>query len=116
MKFDTSYLNGKAGKIVFISAKEGDGKDELEKAVTELLGTKDFNPSEGILSTERQREATQKALNSVRDAVNTLTFGFSLDAVTVCVEDAIENLLSLTGENLSETVVNEVFHNFCLGK
>lgn len=116
MKFDTSYLNDKAGKIVFISAKEGDGKDELEKAVTELLGTKDFNPSEGILSTERQREATQKALNCVRDAVNTLTFGFSLDAVTVCIEDAIENLLSLTGENLSETVVNEVFHNFCLGK
>ncbi len=116
LKFDTSYLNEKIGKIVYISAKEGDGKDDLEQAVTELLGTKDFNPSEGILSTERQREATQKALNSVRDAVNTLTFGYSLDAVTVCVEDAIESLLSLTGENLSETVVNEVFHNFCLGK
>ena len=42
--------------------------------------------------------------------------GFSFDAVTVCVEEAIDCLLQLTGENVSDAVVDDVFHSFCVGK
>ena len=42
--------------------------------------------------------------------------GMTFDAVTVSLEEAIENLLELTGERVSEVVVDNVFHNFCVGK
>ena len=42
--------------------------------------------------------------------------GMTYDAVTVSLEDAISCILELTGERVSETVVNRVFHNFCVGK
>ncbi|MDO5123888.1 MAG: tRNA uridine-5-carboxymethylaminomethyl(34) synthesis GTPase MnmE [Eubacteriales bacterium] len=114
--FDDSYIKENIKSVVYLSAKEGDGREELENALISTLGTADFNPSEGILSSERERQAVINAVNALTDAENTLTFGFSLDAVTVCIEEAIEVLLTLTGENISDEIVDKVFHNFCLGK
>ena len=42
--------------------------------------------------------------------------GLGLDAVSVCVDDALDALCELTGENASEAVINEVFEKFCVGK
>ena len=42
--------------------------------------------------------------------------GLGLDAVSVCVDDALDALCELTGENASEAVINEVFERFCVGK
>ena len=39
-----------------------------------------------------------------------------VDAVSVCVDDALDALCDLTGENASENVINEVFERFCVGK
>ena len=39
-----------------------------------------------------------------------------LDAVTVLLEEAADALLTLTGERVSEAVVNDVFARFCVGK
>lgn len=115
-KIDIDYIADKIKHIVYISAKNGDGKQELEDAIAEVSGTKDFDPSVGILSSERQRTAAAEALSAVQEAQNTLSMGFSYDAVTVCIEDAIESLLQLTGENVNDAVVDDVFHTFCVGK
>ena len=40
----------------------------------------------------------------------------TMDAVTVCLDSAIENLMILTGEKATELVVNEIFAQFCVGK
>ena len=42
--------------------------------------------------------------------------GFGLDAVSVCVDDALAALCRLTGEDASESVIEEVFSKFCVGK
>ncbi len=102
--------------VVYISAVTGEGKDELVGAIEKAAGAADFNPSEGILSNERQRLAVVNALKAVKEARTALESGFTYDAVTVSVEDAISCLLELTGEKASEEVVDRVFHNFCVGK
>ena len=115
-KLDISYISEIISKIVYISAVNGEGHDELVKAVEEIAGTANLNPSEGILSNERQRLAVANALNSVREAENALSMGMTFDAVTVSLEDAISELLELTGEKTSDEVIDRVFHNFCVGK
>ncbi len=115
-KIDLKYIESKIKNIVKISAKTGEGKKELEEAIAEVSGTKDFDPCSGILSTERQRAAAVKAFSALEDAQNTLEYGFSFDAVTVCIEEAIDSLLQLTGENVADAVVDDVFHSFCVGK
>lgn len=115
-KIDSDFISRKVKHTVFISAKSGDGKKELEEAVADVTGTKNFDPCSGILSSERQRNAAMTALNSIKDAKTTIMSGFSFDAVTVCIEEAIDALLQLTGENVSDAVVDDVFHSFCVGK
>ena len=113
---DINYIQSKINKIIYISAVSGEGKEEIVKAVEEIAGTANLNPSEGILSNERQRVAVSNALNSVREAKSALEMGMTFDAVTVSLEDAISELLELTGEKTSDEVIDRVFHNFCVGK
>ena len=103
-------------QTVFISAKTGEGKTELSKAIDELLGTADFDTSATAIVNERQRDCCKKALDALRDADNALMLGMTMDAVTVCLDSAIENLMVLTGEKATELVVNEIFAQFCVGK
>ena len=115
-KVDEDYIKSKIDRVVYISAANGEGKEELAKAVEEITGTANFNPSEGILSNERQRLAVSNALASVKEARTAAEIGMTFDAITVSLEDAISELLELTGEKTSDEVVDRVFHNFCVGK
>lgn len=117
---DKNYLNDEIKKIfpqtVFISAKTGEGKGELISAIETLLGTADFDTSAAAVVNERQRDCCKKALDALNDAQNALDLGLTMDAVTVCLDSAAENLMVLTGEKATELVVNEIFAQFCVGK
>lgn len=112
----TDELNENFRKLVFISAKNGDGKDELENAVADILGTAEFDTSAAALINERQLDCCKKALDALREAEIALKTGLTMDAVTVCLDSAVESLLVLTGEKATESVVNEIFAHFCVGK
>ena len=115
-KLDIDKIKSTISNIVFISAANGEGRDEIIKAVEKIAGTSQLNPSEGILSNERQRSNVFNALNSVREAKAAVETGMTFDAVTVSLEDAISELLEMTGEKTSDEVIDRVFHNFCVGK
>ena len=67
------------------------------------------------LSGQRQLSAATRARDAVSGALDAAQ-GLGLDAVSVCVDDALDALCELTGENASEAVINEVFERFCVGK
>lgn len=112
----TNELKENFRKLVFISAKTGDGKDRLEQTVTELLGTRNFDTSAATLINERQLECCKNALKALNEAEEALNIGLTMDAVTVCLDSAVESLLVLTGEKATDSVVNEIFAHFCVGK
>ena len=115
-KLDINKIESFIDNIVFVSASTGEGKDELIKAIAKIAGTNQLNPSEGILSNERQRANVSAALRSVKEAKSALEAGMTFDAVTVNLEDAISELLEMTGEKASDEILDKVFHNFCVGK
>ncbi len=102
--------------IVEISAKNSHGLETLTKAIEETVGTAGFDPSAPLITTERQRSCVVKATDNINEALSGLLMGITPDAINVCIDCAIENLCVLTGEKATETVVNEVFANFCVGK
>lgn len=115
-KINIEYIQSKFKHIVYISALSGEGMEELQQAVAELLKTSQLNPADGILYTERQRDDARNALDCVTEALSAIENGMTLDAVTVSIEGAINALLELTGERATEAVVDEVFSHFCVGK
>ena len=115
-ELDTEYIKSKIDHVVFISALEGNGAEELEAQVAEMVGTSELDASQGILATERQRSSAESAMKAVYEAEEALKLGITLDAVTVIIEEAINHLLELTGERVTEAVVSQVFSHFCVGK
>lgn len=115
-RLDVDYIKNKLGSPLFISAKSGDGYNELCDRVAELMGTKNFDTTSAMLVNERQRICCQKASDALKDALEALNLGLTPDAMGVCIDDAIAALLELTGQKASEAVVDEVFKQFCVGK
>lgn len=115
-QMDVEAIQKRFEKTVSLSAATGEGLAALEQALSEILDTKDFHPQEGVLFTQRQRRDAQTALDSLREGEQALALGLTLDAVTVCVEDALHALAALTGEQVSEEIVDRVFEEFCVGK
>ena len=115
-KLEIDNIKSKINNIVYISAANGEGREDIISAVERIAGTETLNPSEGILSNERQRSNVSNALKSVKEAKAALEMGLTYDAVTVSLEDAISELLEMTGERTSDEVIDRVFHNFCVGK
>ena len=113
---DTDYIKSRFGAYVELSAKTAQGGGELEKVLSDLLGTSNFDPSAAALTSERQRNCCVRALDSIKEARSALDSGVTLDAVNVCADCAVDALLELTGERASEAVVSEVFSQFCVGK
>mgnify|MGYP003292586486 FL=1 len=101
---------------VTISAKDKASYDVLREALEELLGTAEFDSSEAMLINERQLSCCQKSLICIDEAIEAIDSGLTMDAVNVSVDAAIAPLLELTGERVSDAVVNEVFSKFCVGK
>ena len=111
---DESFFEG--FKTVFISAKNSEGEDALEKAVREITAADAINPAAAVLLSERQRDLVSKAKQSVAEAENMLKCGFTIDAIEVCVEEALATLYTLSGKRVTNEVADEVFRRFCVGK
>lgn len=101
---------------VFISARNCRDTAVLEKAIKEALGTTDFDASAPLLANQRQKLCCQKALEDINEAALCVESGITRDAVNVLIDDAIDELLSLTGKKATAEVVNNIFSKFCVGK
>ena len=100
---------------VFVSAKTGQGIDELCEKTGELFKVSPA-PAGEILTNVRQADAVKRALSSVREAKQAAQEGFTPDAVLTDAEDAMRALGELTGQSVREDVVREIFSRFCVGK
>lgn len=106
----------KLGEIVYCSAKYGEGIEVLRECILEKIGVLNIDPSANLIANERQFNCIKTSYDALQRAIDDISGGQTLDAVGVLIEDAISALLTLTGENVSETVVAEVFSKFCVGK
>lgn len=115
-QLDSEILDTVFNKVVPVSAKTQTGLADLEAAVAEVLGTADFDTAAPALMNERQNACCRSALEHLNEAHDALAAGITRDAVQVCMDAAIEDLDALTGKRATESVVDAVFAQFCVGK
>ena len=113
---DADQLKESFDEIIPMSAKNADGVNELIGAIKRVCAVGDLNSASALIYNERQRSLTVKTISCVKEAIEALNMGFTLDAVTVLIEEAIGFLCELTGERVTDEVIDKVFHQFCVGK
>lgn len=97
-----------------LSAADPASRSRLEDAILRCLGQAHLDPDAPLLANRRQLDCARRALQALQDAAAAAALG--LDAVGVCLQDALAALCELTGENAADTVIDEVFERFCVGK
>ncbi|MGN0601620.1 MAG: tRNA uridine-5-carboxymethylaminomethyl(34) synthesis GTPase MnmE [Oscillospiraceae bacterium] len=102
--------------IIIISAKNNEGRKEIQAELEDIFHLGEFDPDSTIFANERQKACAERAKKYLGQALEALKSGETLDAVTVTIDYAANALLELTGERVSEAVVDEVFSKFCVGK
>ena len=103
-------------ETVAMSAQSGDGVQQLEEAVLRVMELDQLTPGQDLLISERQLLCAQAAHDQLAEALEALENGMTFDAINVCLDCALDELLVLTGQRASEAVVDEVFSKFCVGK
>lgn len=115
-RLDADMIKRAVPLCVSVSAKSCEGADRLAAAIAEACGIDGIDPAEGIMTTERQRDCAHRALCAVDEGIAALENGLTFDAVGVMLDEALAALSELSGERVSDAVVDEVFSTFCVGK
>ncbi len=102
--------------IVYLSAKENEGTEKLKSEIENIFSISDASVNSVCAANERQKRCIECALECVDNSISALRSGELLDAVNVIIDEAEQHLLELTGEKITNAVVDNVFSRFCVGK
>lgn len=104
-------------EVISVSAKDNTGLDELSETIVKLFasGEIDYN-DEVYVSGERNKEALEETLESLKLVKKSINEGLPEDFYTIDLMNAYEQLGKITGESVEDDLVNEIFSKFCMGK
>ena len=64
----------------------------------------------------RQKNLIDKAIESTKKAKETMKQKMPIDIIAIFIKDILEDLGKITGEIVTEDIINEIFSKFCVGK
>ena len=103
--------------IVEISARTGQGLDELEGTITEMFFSANISMNEEIFVTNtRHRQAIIAAIESLKQVMISIENDMPEDFFSIDLMDACSHLGLITGASVQEDLVNRIFSEFCMGK
>lgn len=102
--------------IVHVSARTGEGMDELLHLIPALVGLDGAVYDGSIITSARQAAALARAAERCEAALFAAQCGMTPDAVVMDAEGAIAALGEVTGQTVTQDVVGRIFSNFCVGK
>ena len=103
--------------IIRISAKTGIGVDELYSKISEMYKINDIELDDGeIVTNIRHKGQIDEAIRSLNEVKNTIKNHMPIDITEIYLKQVLADLEKITGDDISEDIINEIFSKFCLGK
>ena len=100
---------------ISISSKTKEGVEELKKAIYEEIS--DLNPTQSeFLTNQRQQYCLKKSLEALENALNGAKNNELQDLISIDLKASITCLGEISGEVITEDILNDIFMNFCIGK
>lgn len=103
--------------ILKISVMEDIGIQQLFDKIVEIYSFNNDSLSNDVLiSNERHKNLIQKAKMEIDEAINAAENDMYIDIISIYITNAMNYLAEITGNNVTDDVINEIFKKFCLGK
>ena len=96
-------------KIIKISAKNGNGIEELYNEIENMFQIKNLETDGEIIITNiRHKNQIEYAINNIDEAMNAVKSNLPIDIISISIKQTLEDLGKITGENVSEDIINEI--------
>jgi tRNA modification GTPase len=101
---------------LYISAKTGEGLDELRRAIVEPFEPEDMSDAGFLVTDARHHDLLVRARDEIENSVVLLRQNTSEEIVLVGLHNALRYLGSITGETTTDDMLTRIFATFCIGK
>ena len=103
--------------IVRISTKTQEGIEKLYSEITKMFKLNEIATNEElIVSNNRHKKLILNARENLNKAKETINNNMPIDIISSFMKEILEELGKITGETVTEDVIQEIFSKFCLGK
>lgn len=114
---DDDRLTSVTSNILKISALNKTGIEELYDKISEMFNLDEINLDNEVLITNlRHKNIISKAKKNALNAKNALENDMPIDIIAIYIRQILDDLGEITGEVVTEDIINEIFSKFCLGK
>lgn len=103
--------------LLRISIQEEEGLEELKKTIVEeVLGEEISTDDEILITRTRHKNALVRAVQAVGRIIAAHQEGLPYDLYSIDLRDCLDALGEISGETLTEDIIDRIFQDFCLGK
>lgn len=103
--------------LVSMSLKQESGMDELEKAIAAIFFAGELEPGDmTYVSNVRHIHLLNQAKGALDEAVAGADAGMPIDMLQIDIRNAWEQLGEVIGDSVGESLLDQIFSQFCLGK
>lgn len=106
-----------SNNIIKISALNGEGLEDLYGIISKMFNLDEINLDNDIIITNlRHKNLIFQAIENVKKARDTVKDDVPIDIIAIFIKDILEDLGNITGDIVTDDIINEIFSRFCLGK
>ncbi len=117
LKKEDENFKGLTDSIIEISALNNIGIDKVYAEITKLFDLNEINIDNDLVITNiRHKNLISKSIESINKTREIINEKMPIDLVAVYIKEILEDLGNITGEFVTEDIINEIFSKFCLGK
>jgi tRNA modification GTPase len=103
-------------EVLFLSAKENIGVEELKNALLAKVNLHSINTSETLVTNIRHLEALKQTENALANVLNNIDNPVTSDFLAMDIKQALHYLGEITGEVTTDDLLENIFTKFCIGK
>ena len=113
---DNTATTDKAPEAIYISAKTGQGLEQLKQQLVAMAKGDRNTANEIIITNARQAYALSRAADTADSALQSLTAGLPADLIAQDLRELTDHLSTLTGAITTPEILQTIFSRFCIGK
>ena len=103
--------------ILKLSALNGEGLEKLYENISKMFSLNEINlDNEIVITNLRHKNLISKALIKVKKSEEAIEQNMPVDIIAIFIKDILEDLGNITGDVVTDDIINEIFSKFCLGK
>ncbi|HDZ03916.1 hypothetical protein LCGC14_0199100 [marine sediment metagenome] len=115
-ELDKEKIGKHLDSVKYLSAKTGEGVEELQNSLLDFVNTGALRNNETIVTNTRHYDSLLKSLEEIEKVQFAMKENISSDLMAIDVKEALYHLGEITGQVTNDELLGNIFANFCIGK